>query len=248
MNLGRMTKALAPIIAVVLAGTASGCSAADATINGEKGKRLAELDLTGPAPAELVLLGPDTVEVTAGDRLAITVDGDPAAVERLRFTHKDGTLAIAREGKSGWRGGTARVLVTMPVPRKVEMLGSGTIRTPALAPDAEVTVAGSGTVEAGRVSGRSLEVSLPGSGSFSAAGSVGALELEIMGSGSARLEGLQVERAKVEIAGSGDAAFASDGEVRAEIMGSGTVTVKGRPRCTVSAAGSGKLICGAAAQ
>ena len=42
---------------------------------------------------------------------------------------------------------------------------------------------------------------------------------------------------------SGKATFASDGEVKANIMGSGDVTVRGRARCKVHTMGSGSLVC-----
>ncbi len=249
MHLGRIMRAFAPIIAVSLAVGAAGCDGANITLNGDKGKRLSELDLTGKAPDEIVLLGPDRVEVTSGDKLAITVDGDPAAAEHMRFSLKDGSLAILREGKTGLTGDQVVVVhVTMPAPRKLNMLGSGKITAAALAPEAEVTVAGSGQIEAGSVSGSKLDVTLPGSGSFRAAGTVGTLDLTILGSGSAQLDAVKVDKAKITIAGSGGAAFTSDGEVKADILGSGTVTVKGRARCTVSAMGSGKLVCETAAQ
>ena len=249
MHPGKILRAFAPIIAVALAVGASGCSGANVTINGEKGKRLAELDLTGKAPDEIVLLGPDRVEVTSGDKLAITVDGDPEVAEHMRFSLKDGSLAILREGKDKLAGHQIAVVhVTMPAPRKLNMLGSGTITAGALAPEAEVTVAGSGQIETGSVSGSKLEVTLPGSGSFRTAGAVGTLDLTILGSGTAQLDALKVDKAKITIAGSGGAAFASDGEVKADILGSGTVTVKGRARCTVSAMGSGKLVCETPAQ
>lgn len=250
MKLGKILRALAPVIAVAMAAGVSACNEADVTINGEHGKKLSELDLSGPAPSELVLLGPDEVEITNGEKLAISVDGDPEAAEHLRFALKDGSLAILREGRMGLGSGgkVAVVHVTMPAPRKLDMLGSGKIRAAALAPDASVTVAGSGQIDAGAVSGTSLDVTLPGSGSFHAAGNVGKLDLTILGSGSAQLDGVKAERAKVSIAGSGGATFASDGDVEADIMGSGTVTVKGRSRCKVSTMGSGKLICEAGVQ
>ncbi|WP_374530045.1 head GIN domain-containing protein [Novosphingobium sp.] len=249
MNLGKFLRAFAPVIAVAMAAGVSGCDGANITINGEEGKKLSELDLTGKAPDEIALLGPDQVEVTSGDKLAITVDGDPEVVEHMRFALKDGSLAILREGKFKLSGDKVAVVhVTMPAPRKINMLGSGKITAAALAPDAEVTVAGSGQIEAGSVSGGKLEVTLPGSGSFRAAGNVGTLDLTILGSGSAQLDAVKVDKAKVTIAGSGGAAFTSDGEVKADILGSGTVTVKGRARCTVSAMGSGKLVCETPAQ
>ena len=54
---------------------------------------------------------------------------------------------------------------------------------------------------------------------------------------------MKTESANLTIAGSGNAAFASDGDVEATIMGSGTIKVTGRARCKVSSMGSGTLIC-----
>ena len=56
----------------------AGCDHATVEINGEQGKPLAELDQSGPPPHKLVLLGPDRVEITHGDKLAISVSGDQA--------------------------------------------------------------------------------------------------------------------------------------------------------------------------
>jgi Putative auto-transporter adhesin, head GIN domain len=244
MNFGKVLKALAPVLAVALAAGVSGCDGAKFTLNGEEGKTLADLDLAGKAPTELVLLGPDDVEIKQGDKLAITVEGDPDAIEALRFTLSDTSLGILRRDKSRWDDSKrALIRVTMPAPRELIMAGSGTIRAAALAPGGKVVIAGSGSIEVASVSGDSLEATLPGSGSLRAAGNVGKLDLTILGSGAAHLDAVKAERAKVTIAGSGGATFASDGEVEATIMGSGKVTVRGRARCKVSAMGSGTLVC-----
>ena len=243
MKFAHFLKALAPVLAVAMATGVSGCNG-KITINGEEGKKLSEIDMSGPAPHELVLLGPDEVQVTTGDKLAITVDGDPDAVAKMRFSLKDGTLAILREDKVFSSGDKLAVVhVTMPAPTEVTMAGSGKINAATLAPDAKVVVAGSGRIDSQNVSGSKLEVTLPGSGSFRAAGNVDSLELTILGSGSAELDAVKAGKAKVTIAGSGGAAFASDGEVEASIMGSGSVKVTGRARCKVSAMGSGTLVC-----
>lgn len=244
MKFGHFLKALAPVLAVALAAGVSGCDG-NISINGEEGKKLAEIDLSGPAPSELALFGPDEVQVTQGDKLAITVDGDPAAVEQIRFTLKDGTLGVLRADKNFDMGDDklAVVHVTMPAPKEVTMAGSGKINAPALARDAKVTVLGSGRIDAQNVQGGKLHVTLPGSGTFRAAGNVDDLDLTILGSGSAELDAVKTPKAKVTIMGSGGAAFASDGDVDATIMGSGSVKVKGRATCKVTAMGSGSLVC-----
>lgn len=249
MKFEKFARALAPIAAIALAAALSGCDGSNIKINGEEGKKLADLDLTGAAPVELVLMGPDEVKVTEGAKLAITVEGDAAAREDMRFSLKDGTLAILRKpmkwGKTGAE--TVVVNVTMPAPREITLAGSGKISSAALARTASIVVAGSGSVETPNVAGESIDVNLAGSGLYRAAGNVSSLKLLIAGSGSAELDALKADSAKVTIAGSGSARFASDGEVNAEIMGSGEVSVRGRARCTVSAMGSGKLNCETAA-
>ena len=158
MKFGRFLKALAPVLAVAMAAGVSGCDGAKFSINGEEGKKLSEIDLGGAAPSEVVLFGPDEVQVTQGDKLAITVDGDPAAVEQIRFTLKDGTLGVLRAEKNFKSDGKLAVVhVTMPAPREVTMAGSGKISAASLARDAKVTVLGSGRIDAQNVEGGKLE-------------------------------------------------------------------------------------------
>lgn len=250
MKFGKIIGTFAPLAGLALAAALSGCDAKidfdgkDMRFNGKEGKTLAELDLTGAPPSELALLGPDEVQVTLGDKLAITVDGDAAAQAAVRFVRDGDTLGIMRgRSDSAKADGHAIVRITMPAPREVTMLGSGRIATPSMAANAKVVVAGSGEIDGGAASGDSLEVTIPGSGEFRTNGSVRSLELTVLGSGSAIMDALKVEKAKITMAGSGDAAFASDGEVEATIVGSGEVRVIGRARCKISAVGSGRLVC-----
>lgn len=243
MKFDRFFQALGPIIAVAMAAGVAACDG-NVSINGEKGKPLAEIDMNGAPPEELVLLGPDEVRVSQGDKLAITVEGDKAVTDRLRFTLKDGTLGVLREGKSLDMGsGKAVVNVTMPAPKTLTMAGSGKINAASLAKEAKVTIAGSGDIETPNLASDKLDLTIAGSGSYRGAGNVAKLEVSIVGSGSAAMDALKTDRADLTIAGSGNSAFASDGEVKAKIMGSGSVTVRGRARCTVESMGSGKLVC-----
>ena len=244
MKFAKFAKVLAPVAAVALATALAGCDGAHIRINDSDGKKLPDLDLTGKAPTELVLAGPDEVRVTTGDKLAITVEGDPEVAEHLRFTLDHDTLGVLREGE--WKLGgnkTAIVNVTMPAPREVTLAGSGRILAAALAADAKVTIAGSGAVETAAVAADKLELTIAGSGTYRAAGSAKKLDLTVAGSGLAEMDALKVDEAKITIAGSGSARFASDGTVKADILGSGDVRVRGRATCTVSSMGSGRLVC-----
>ena len=240
-----IARTLAGIAAAALALSLSACEGASVEMKGMKGLPLAQLDLTAKAPEEITLLGPDTVHLVQGDKLAIKVEGTQDAKDRLRFVLKDGKLAIGREGwKIGGGDDLATIEVTVPAAKRLVMAGSGTIRADALRGDtASVSIAGSGDVEVPSVDTQEFKVEVIGSGDLKAGGKAKSLKVSIAGSGTANLAGLSAEEAKIDVAGSGDTSFASDGQVSANIVGSGSVRVKGRAQCKVTTMGSGSLVC-----
>ncbi|MXO60517.1 DUF2807 domain-containing protein [Altererythrobacter salegens] len=241
MGFKKVLKAIGPVIAIAVAGGLAACDDGNFTFNGEKGVPLADLDLSGDAPTDIVLLGPDTLDIRTGETLSIEVEGDEAIKDRLSFVRSDNSLAVTRT--KGDSEGTATVIITMPSPRRLTIGGSGVIKAAELTGDAEGNVMGSGTLEIAGISADKLSVTVAGSGSMKAAGKTKSLELDVLGSGSADLAGLKADEAEVTIAGSGSTTFSSDGEVNAEILGSGSVTVRGDARCKVHSVGSGSLVC-----
>ncbi len=239
----KLIKQIAPVAAIALSAALAGCGDVDIDINGESGVPLAELDMSGDTPTELVLAGPDKIIVTDGSKLDIDVSGDAKAVDLVRFTLKGGTLGVLRD-KGKWADtGHAIIKVTMPAPKSVTIAGSGSVEAAGMADDADVNILGSGSLKVAELRASKLDVTVAGSGSFSGSGRADRLDLNILGSGKADMAGVRVDRADVTVAGSGDAAFASDGKVEASILGSGTVRVIGRATCEVTSMGSGKIVC-----
>lgn len=244
MRFDKFFRAVAPVAAMALAAGLAGCKDSPLVINDEDGVPLAELDQSGDAPSELVLAGPDSVVVTNGQKLTIAVEGDPRAVDALRFTLKDGTLGVLRQsGLTGMGDARATVRVTMQAPEKITIAGSGGVAAQSMSRKAEVVIAGSGRLDLAYADADELDVNLVGSGTFGAAGKASKLDLTVAGTGSMEAAGLEIAEAKVTIMGSGDADFASNGTVKAKIMGSGEVTVTGSATCTIEAMGSGKVRC-----
>ena len=62
-------------------------------------------------------------------------------------------------------------------------------------------------------------------------------------SGAAVIAGRNAVEAQFEGGGCGVGRLGADGQVKADIMGSGSVTVKGRAHCKVNVMGSGTLTC-----
>lgn len=207
------------------------------------GVPLEDLDMGGETPSEVVLAGADRLVVTKGDDFAITVQGDDESKESLRFRLKDGALHVSSRNSSHGGEGIATITVTMPAPRRATIAGAGRIELAALARDAEVVIAGAGRITVSDIAVDRLDVSIAGAGRFKASGTVARLDLNVAGAGSAKMADVQVDKAHVTIAGAGNALFACDGEVKARLMGSGTVTVRGSARCKVHGMGSGSLVC-----
>jgi hypothetical protein len=203
---------------------------------GFDGVPLAELDLTGPAPQQVLLRGPAQVVVCQGDVFRAKIEAGPTGEEVLFSRHEQ------RLGVSGGDSETV-VRLTLPAPRKLAVAGSGRMTVEKLARDGEVSIAGSGRLEVAAVEGGRLKVSVSGSGRLAIDGQADEFELSIAGSGSCDAEGLVTRNAVVHVAGSGDAIFTCDGEVTAHLMGSGNVIVRGSARCSVHSMGSGTVTC-----
>lgn len=232
----------APVAALMAASALSGCS-----VNmdwGEvEGVPLAEFDTSGTPPSEVYISGPDSLIITEGDGLTITLDGDAEAGEALRFDRDGDRLTIARDSKIFDGSGKAVVRITMPPAATLGIAGSGSIEAASMASEATMDIAGSGNLSVTSLTAQKLDVEIAGSGNVVAAGSASQLHVEIAGAGNVRLADLKADTVRVEIAGSGDVELASDGTVDAEIAGSGSIRVTGNAICSLESAGSGTLTC-----
>lgn len=234
------TRRLAPLALLGLTVALAGCDGADVEINGKKGVPLSEIEIAGPPPSEVFLASGDDVIVTEGNTFAVTVEGSDT--ETLRFVRDKEVIGITRV--DGWNGNTkATIRITMPAPKEIIIGGSGTVKAPALANDADINIGGSGTVDFGTFKGQTLGINIGGSGTVRGAGTAKELKVLIGGAGEIDMPGLKADKAEVTIGGSGDVAFASDGTVEANIGGAGDVKVSGNAKCTVNALGSGTLTC-----
>jgi hypothetical protein len=243
MKFEQFVKRIAPLVMIGMGTSLSGCDGMKINMGGGDGVALAELDMSGPAPVQLALASGDTVILTEGETLTITVDGDENSSKDLRFTRKDGSLGIARSSALFGKDGPVTIRITMAAPSELVIGGSGTIEAATLASKAELVIGGSGTIAVDKIAAEKLEIAIGGNGTVKGAGSAERLEITIGGSGDVDLAGLKADRAEITIGGSGNVAFASDGTVEASIAGSGDITVTGSAKCTAKSFGSGTLNC-----
>ncbi|MGB3472295.1 MAG: head GIN domain-containing protein [Erythrobacter sp.] len=237
-------KRLKPFVAsaaVLLASTGlSGCFFA---FSETPGVPLDELDMSGAAPTEIGLAGPDDVILTVGEELAITVEGDDSVVEDLRFDLNGKELDIGRQRDWSDMTGKAVIRITMTAPREIDLAGSGTITAPAVASDTEISIAGSGRLTISEIAAGRMEIDMAGSGEITGAGTVERLEISSAGSSTVSFAKVNANDVEISTAGSANIDLASDGSVKASMAGSGKINVVGDAKCELDSVGSGSLNC-----
>lgn len=236
------SRIFAPTVAIGLALIIGACGEMKTRDKGDL-VPLAELDTDNITPTGIALVGPDRVIATTGNTFDISVEGDPAVTEMLRFKLKGQRITVKREDGDNRGDQIATVRISMPRIEALKLEGSGTLDSAALSGDSIVLMSGSGSIHAANVASSNLRVEFAGSGKLEASGTTENLDLNIVGSGTADLAELEARRATVKIVGSGGTTFASDGKVDAKILGSGDVRVLGDATCTTTKEGSGALTC-----
>lgn len=134
-------------------------------------------------------------------------------------------------------GGTLTLSATKPFTSKVP------IQIDIIAPSiASVILAGAGSIDVADISGKSLELTLGGSGDITANGNVDDLIARINGSGNLALGGLKARKGRVAIDGVGDIEVSVKDELIAEISGTGEIVYRGSPTVQSKISGVGEVI------
>lgn len=208
------------------------------------------ISATATNPGEfkgLTLAGPDNIIFTTGAEYSIRAEGDPEALEQLRYKIADGQIKVGREndGLLSSTSDVATVYITAPSINSIKLAGSGDIQADKIEGEsAALSLAGSGNINIAGLQTTSLTTKIAGSGDVLVAGNAQSTEISIAGSGSINGEALKIENADIKIAGSGNVALSSDGAVDSRIFGSGNVRIHGSATCETKAMGSGEVTCG----
>src|SRR5262249_53683764 len=170
------------------------------------------------------LAGTNSVTVTVGRQQCVVVHADSNLIRHVTTRVVAGTLVIGTSGSF-----TARS------PMSVE------IRVPSLA---AVTLSGSGKIAVTGIDAPRLTVTLPGSGSLYASGTVTQLDVTLGGSGLAQLDGLAARDVQAVVAGSGLIRVTATAGLNAAVTGSGAIIYRGNPQVTSSVTGTGAVTRG----
>ncbi|NBB87942.1 MAG: hypothetical protein GVY12_17210 [Bacteroidetes bacterium] len=192
-----------------------------------------------------------TLYISEGETQAVEIEADEEILEYIETVVVDGRLRVRSTQETSWlswlwggneRTGTAEVYVTMPSLDGVSVAGSGDVivQDTFTSDRLSVAIAGSGDIDM-PLQASTVSARIAGSGSIRLRGTADRLSANIAGSGDVQAGDLQVERAEVQIAGSGDCYVNARERLSASIMGSGDVIYAGNPEIERGILGSGEV-------
>lgn len=184
------------------------------------------------------------VIVKQGRAEGVTIEADDNIAADISVEVKGNILQIRPKDKDTQYKSNRKIIITINVKdlQKISVAGNtntviGALKTKTL----NASVAGSGSLDVQELVADELKISLAGSASSKASGTVQSLYVSIAGSGSIDAPNLQTQTAKLSIAGSGTATIWAKDKLNISVAGSGTVRYLGNPELKQSVAGSASV-------
>jgi hypothetical protein len=188
--------------------------------------------------------GPYDVEVVTGPPRA-TATGDRVALDQVTVRTSGDTLVVSA-GPLAWAGrkGTAlpRLLVSAPALRGATLNGGARVRVAEMRGGrVELVLTGAGSLDVGGIKADDLIVSLTGTGAITLAGTAARVRMRNYGAGSIDAGALTAGDANLTSESSGDIRIQARYTARATALGSGGISIAGKPECTLR--GPGPMTC-----
>jgi hypothetical protein len=184
----------------------------------------------------------------------VTIEADEAMLPRLTSRVKGGRLRLGLdlawwEWLTWWiewlfvADRSVRYELSVRQLEGLSIAGAGSLAAGRVeAERLALRISGSGRMRVGEVHVPSLATAIGGSGDVElAAGTVDRHEVRISGSGSLRAGGVQTQTTTVSISGSGSAEVDARQKLDVQIAGSGAVAYRGQPELAQQVTGSGRV-------
>ena len=195
--------------------------------------------------------GPFVVTLVTGRPSAVLARGEIAALERVAIDVQGRTLRIraSRAGAWGERGaadgGPVEVQVATRTINRATVSGAGRLAIDTVSGlRLDLSVEGAGQLAIGRVAVDTLFAGLAGSGRIALGGTAKAFRANIQGSGDLDAPTLVTDDAIIDSVTAGAVRLGARRSARVNALGLGDVEISGRPACTVTASGAGRVVCG----
>lgn len=203
---------------------------------------IVSVDLDMPKIEAIRLTMPGQVFVTQGPDQSVRIEAKQNIIDELELNVNNGLWSIDTD-RCVKDIDDFKVFITMADINELGIIGSGDIigENFFTVNDILLHISGSGDMDLG-LDADDIEADITGSGNMIIEGTGDSLDSRISGSGDVRAFDLEVNRAKFDITGSGDAEITVFNELDVRISGSGDVKYKGNPSVDVVITGSGRVV------
>jgi hypothetical protein len=167
------------------------------------------------------LAGENTVMITVGAPLSVSVTGDDNLVERVTTVVRDGRLVIDDTGNFTTNADMS-VAVSVPSLEAVELGGAGTMVVDGVMSD-------------------DFDAELTGDGTLTVSGTVERLGATLAGTGTLDLHNLITSHAIAQLQGTGTVLVHASSTLDATLSGTGTMLYSGDPEVTMHNTGTGTV-------
>lgn len=193
----------------------------------------------------LVVEGPFTVTVATGKPPSASASGDPASLDRLSLSVEGRILRVRADRSSARPLGPIAITLSTHDLRAISVTGAAQVSVSRLkGMRVDLTLAGSGSLDASGIEADRLVVGLLGSGAMALAGRAKTLQATVQGAAGFDAEALMVEDAELRSETAGEVRLNVRRSLKGSARGSGDTIIAGSPACTIESTGPGSFSCG----
>lgn len=198
----------------------------------------------------IVVTGDFVVEVVTKSPVSAVASGSADALDRLELKSANGTLTVSdrRFGSDRTRGrsaGPVTIRINAARLSSAAMVGAGSLTIDRLiAADVALTLRGPGSLTVANIAADRLTLAVTGTGRVQLAGRAKTAETRVTGAGLVDASALAVTDLTANAEGAGDQRYNAVRTASVTARGVGTVSVAGKPACTVRNLGAGTVTCG----
>ncbi|MBA4748438.1 MAG: DUF2807 domain-containing protein [Sphingopyxis sp.] len=198
----------------------------------------------------IVVTGDFVVEVVTKSPVSAVASGSVDALDRLEIKSANGTLTISdrRFGSDRTRGadaGPVTIRINAARLNSAAIVGAGSLTIDRLvAADVALTLRGPGSLTVANIAADRLTLAVTGNGRVQLTGRAKTAETRVTGAGLVDADALAVTDLTANAEGAGDQRYNAVRTASVTARGVGSVTVAGKPACTVRNLGAGKVSCG----
>jgi hypothetical protein len=224
---------------------------------------LVSIALVGPSPAaaaekrfgltsfeRIVVTGNFAVIVVTRSPVSAVATGSPAALDRTELVSADGTLTIsdrpfASNRERGTNAGPVTIRINAARLHSATVVGVGSLTIDTLAgPTVALNLRGPGSLTVGNIAADRLTLALAGNGQMTLAGRTKMALARVAGAGLVNAKDLIVTDLTAIAEGAGEQRYTASRTASITARGAGSVSVAGKPACTVRNQGTGIVNCG----